>query len=377
MAKRSKVELFEQIRKANAGPESPSIRQLSRSFGVHRRMVRTALETAVPPPRKVAERPSPSLGAWKATIDGWLKADEVVPRKQRHTARRIFERLCDEHDAEVSESSVRRYVGEVKKKRALSLPDVCVPQTHLLAEEAEVDFGQVSFYLCGVMVEAWMFVMRLSASGKSFHRIYFNQAQEVFLDGHVRAFEHFEGIPKRIRYDNLKPAVIRVLKGRDRIESERFIALRSHYGFDSFFCHPGVEGAHEKGGVEGEVGRFRRRHMVPMPDVESLAALNVLVALGDERDDARHIAGRHLTSTWPVPSTAGWTPRAASACASASIRSRSVMPDAASMSPSGLTASVRSTDPPWWPVTKEHSAKGPRASSLTTTSRCCSSSPVP
>ncbi len=295
MAKRSKVELFEQIRKARSGADSPSIRELSREFGVHRRMVRTALEAAVPPPRKVASRPSPSLGPWKATIDAWLAGDELVPKKQRHTARRIFERLCDEHEAEVSESSVRRYVGAAKKKRSLSLPDVCVPQSHPLAEEAEVDFGQVSFYLGGVMVEAWMFVMRLSASGKAFHRIYFNQAQEVFFDGHARAFLHLGGIPKRIRYDNLKPAVIRVLKGRDRLESERFIALRSHYGFDSFFCHPGVEGAHEKGGVEGEVGRFRRRHMVPMPDVDSLMALNVVVAKGDERDDARHIAGRHLS----------------------------------------------------------------------------------
>jgi hypothetical protein len=140
-----------------------------------------------------------------------------------------------------------------------------------------------------------MFVMRLSASGKGFHRVYFNQAQEVFLDGHVRAFAHFGGVPGRIRYDNLKPAVVRVMKGRGRIETERFIAMRSHYGFQSFFCQPGVKGAHEKGGVEGEVGRFRRRHMVPVPKVTSMAALNDLVALGDERDDSRHIQARRMT----------------------------------------------------------------------------------
>jgi hypothetical protein len=85
------------------------------------------------------------------------------------------------------------------------------------------------------------------------------------------------------------------MKGRGRIETERFIAMRSHYGFESFFCQPGVKGAHEKGGVEGEVGRFRRRHMVPVPDVPTLAALNELVALGDERDDHRHIESRRLT----------------------------------------------------------------------------------
>ena len=88
-----------------------------------------------------------------------------------------------------------------------------------------------------------MFVMRLSASGRSYHVAYLNEAQEVFLDGHVQAFEHFGGVPERIRYDNLKAAVVRVLKGRDRVESDRFVALRSHYGFDSFFCARASPGA--------------------------------------------------------------------------------------------------------------------------------------
>jgi len=87
----------------------------------------------------------------------------------------------------------------VKKRWALALPDVCVPQHHPLGDEPEVDFGQVGFALDGESVEDWMFVMRLSASGKRFHRIYVNQAQELFLDGHVAAFAHFGGAPKRIR----------------------------------------------------------------------------------------------------------------------------------------------------------------------------------
>jgi hypothetical protein len=144
-------------------------------------------------------------------------------------------------------------------------------------------------------VTCWMFVMRVSHSGRAFHLAFGNQAQESFLEGHVRAFEHFGGVPGRIRCDNLKPAVVRVLRGRDRAESERFIALRSQYGFDSFFCRPGVEGAHEKGGVEGEIGRFRRRHLVPVPAVRSLAELNDLIATAYGEDDARVITGRPIT----------------------------------------------------------------------------------
>ncbi|MBB1032592.1 transposase family protein, partial [Dietzia sp. SLG310A2-38A2] len=116
------------------------------------------------------------------------------------------------------------------------------------------------------------------------------QAQESFFDGHVRAFAAFGGVPVgMIRYDNLKPAVTRVALGRDRFEHPRFVALRSHYGFDSFYCIPGKDGAHEKGGVEGEIGRFRRRHLTPVPKVDSLAELNELIAAADARDDARRI----------------------------------------------------------------------------------------
>ena len=102
-------------------------------------------------------------------------------------------------------------------------------------------------------------------------------------------------MPARIRYDNLTPAVTRVLKGRDRDEADRFVALRSHFGFDAFFCAPGSEGAHEKGGVEGEVGRFRRRHLVPVPKVATMAELDAILAAADRADDARRIEGRRET----------------------------------------------------------------------------------
>ena len=287
--------LFEQIRKTRRDEPDVSVRELARRFGTHRRTVREALVSAVPAPRKLVERVSPVLEPWKPMIDAWLIADREMPRKQRHTARRVWQRLVDEHDAQVGESTVRRYVADARRRLPPVLVEVKVPQSHPLGAEAEIDFGQVSFFLAGLLTEGWMFVFRLSASGKAFHRVYLNQAQQAFFDGHVRAFDHIGGVPGRVRYDNLKPAVIRVLQGRDRLESDQFIALRSHYGFDSFFCTPGIDGAHEKGGVEGEVGRFRRRHMVPVPRVGSMMELNELVAAGDRADDLRRVAGRAIT----------------------------------------------------------------------------------
>ncbi len=140
-----------------------------------------------------------------------------------------------------------------------------------------------------------MFVMRLSHSGRAVHVCFPSEGQEAFLEGHVVAFARFGGVSGRVRYDNLKAAVARVLAGRERVESDRFTALRSHFGFDAFFCAPGIEGAHEKGVVEGEVGRFRRRHLVPVPRVGNLAELNALLEAADRLDDQRHIAGRLAT----------------------------------------------------------------------------------
>ncbi len=289
------MELYEQIRKTRQREPSVSIRELARRFHVHRREVRQALASAVPPPRRVPVRPAPVLGPWKAVIDAWLEADRTAPRKQRHTARRVWQRLVEEHGVDVGESTVRRYVADVRRRQELPLVEVAVPQHHPLGEEAEVDFGTVSVYLGGLLTEVSLFLLRLSASGRSYPHAYLNEAQEVFLDGHVRAFEHLGGVPGRIRYDNLKAAVARVLRGRNRIEAERFVALRSHYGFDSFFCLPGPGGAHEKGGVEGEVGRFRRRHLVPVPHVGSMAELNDLLVAAAARDDRRHIDHRRIS----------------------------------------------------------------------------------
>lgn len=292
---RSKVELFEQIRR-DSRDRQLSIRELAAKHHTHRRTVRQALGNAVPPPRQAyPARRRPVIDRYAEVIDGWLLTDREVPRKQRHTARRVWQRLVAEHGATCAEVTVSRYVARRKLELGLDAVEVAVPQTHAPGAEAEVDFGEFYARIAGVLVKAWLFVMRLSCSGKAFHVAFTTQAQEAFLEGHVLAFDCFGGVPGRIRYDNLKPAVTRVLKGRDRAEAERFVALRSHYGFDSFFCVPGKAGAHEKGGVEGEIGRFRRRHLTPIPGVACLAELNDLIRLDDARDDARVITGRPVT----------------------------------------------------------------------------------
>ncbi|MDE2746203.1 MAG: hypothetical protein OXI41_09525 [Chloroflexota bacterium] len=144
----------------------------------------------------------------------------------------------------------------------------------------------------GESTELLMFVMRRSHSGRAVHVCFPSEGQEAFLEGHAIAFERFGRAPGRVRYDNLKAAAVRGLAGRDRVESDRFTAPRSHFGFDAFFCRPAIEGAYEKGGVEGEVRRFRRRHLVPVPRVGSLAEQNALREAADCLDDEHHIGSR-------------------------------------------------------------------------------------
>jgi transposase len=286
------VELFEVIR-CEFRDQDVSIRELAARHGVHRRTVRAALANAVPPQRKTPVRRSPAVGAYQDTVRAWLVEDLSAPRKQRHTARRIWQRLIEEKGGVMAESSVRHLVARLRRELNSGRSLVSVPQTHPEGREAEVDFGEFYVVIAGVLTKLWMFVLRLSHSGRAVHVAYANQASESFLDGHVRAFEALGGVPTgMIRYDNLTPAVIRVLLGRDRWQNPRFVALRSHYGYKSFFCLPGIEGAHEKGGVEGEIGRFRRRHLTPVPQMGSLAELNAVMAAADIADETRRIAAR-------------------------------------------------------------------------------------
>jgi transposase len=288
------VEQFEQIRRDHAR-EGLSIRELASRHGVHRRAVRQALESAIPPAKRPPEsRPAPKLGPYRPVIDEILKADRKAPRKQRHTARRIWQRLVEEHGAGVSERQVCRYV-QVKRRELGDVGEVFVPLISDAGVEGEVDWGQAKVLLRGELVEVHLFEMRACFSGAAFVMAFESETQQAFLEGHVRALEWHAGVFDLIRYDNLKSAVVRVLRGRRRVESDRFVALRSHYRFESSFCLPGQQGAHEKGGVEGDIGRFRRRHLVPVPEVASMQELNELLEGACWRDLERTITGQAET----------------------------------------------------------------------------------
>jgi transposase len=289
------MELFEQIRR-DRDREGLSIRALAERHGVHRRAVRQALVSPVPPAKRSPLcRPAPKLGAYRALIDAWLEADREAPRKQHHTAKRIWSRLVDEHGADVAETTVREYVRQRKRAMGWPVGEVFIPQTHAPGVGAEVDWGEAQVDLAGARTKVQLFLMRASFSGASFCQASLVGTQQAFLELHVEAFEWFGGVFEEIRFDNLTSAVKQVLRGRRRVETDRFVALRSHYLFESQFTTPGIVGAHEKGGVEGEVGRFRRNHLVPVPGVASLAELNTLILAGCEADLGRRIAGRSLT----------------------------------------------------------------------------------
>jgi transposase len=283
------VELFEQIRR-DYEFGGATISGVAKKYGVHRRMVRQALNDARPPERKQPERQRPVLSAVVPFINGILATDQRMPRKQRHTARRIWKRIRAEMpESTISESTIRQYVRSKKKQMGITGLTTCVPQCYSPGREGQVDWYESWAELGGVVVKLQAFTMRSMHSGSAFHRAYFRPTQQAFFEAHELAFAYFGGVFQTLRYDNLKAAVKKILRGYRREETERFIAFRSHWRFASEFCNPG-EG-HEKGGVEGEVCYFRRNHWVPLPKAVDLEDLNQQLMKGCREDEHRQIAG--------------------------------------------------------------------------------------
>ncbi|MGH9603799.1 MAG: IS21 family transposase, partial [Terriglobales bacterium] len=196
-------------------------------------------------------------------------------------------------EVSIGEATVRRYVSLRRLELGLDGRQVFVPQSYGWGQEAQVDWYEAVARLSGEPHKVYIFAMRSMASGDAFHRAYSNATQQALLEAHELAFSYFGGVFGTLRYDNMALLVKKILRGRQREETDRIIAFRSHWGFQSQYCNPAS--GHEKGGVEGEVGWFRRNCLVPVPEAATLAALNEHVLEMCARNRARTITGRSQT----------------------------------------------------------------------------------
>lgn len=261
------VEVYNRVRFACL-KQGMSQREAARVFGKDRKTIAKMLEHAVPPgyQRKAPPR-RPALDGFTGVIDEILRQDQAVIKKQRHTAKRIFERLRDEHGYQGSLTTVTYYVREHKQRSK----EVFVPLFHSPGH-AQVDFGETKGVIGGVACKIHYFAMSLPHSDAIFVKAYPAETTEAFCDGHVSAFAHFGGVPQSIVYDNTKIAVARILGDRTRVRTRRFIELQSHYLFEDKFGRPRC--GNDKGKVEGMVGYVRRNFMVPAPRYDSFEDLN-------------------------------------------------------------------------------------------------------
>ena len=283
------MDQYEMVRTAHRVYKK-SIRQIARETGHTRRTIRKVLAGKEPKYRREKEPACPVMDPVAGVVDGWLKADRDKPVKQRHTAHRVWQRLVDEHDFTGAEPTVRRWVRERKIGWGWSRPTAVVPLDPEQAREAEVDWGTAWVRMGGEDRQVKLFCMRSRYSGKAFVRAYPWERQEMFLDGHIRAFDWYGGVFPVLVFDNLKTAVKQILRGKARVEQARFTSFRAHYTFEARFCNPAK--GREKGGVEVLVGYARRNFLVPVPEVADFDDLNAQLLERCQSDGQRRIGGR-------------------------------------------------------------------------------------
>ena len=266
--------------------EKVSKRQIRRDYRIGSETLDKILANAEPPGyRQRSPRAKPKLGEFIGIIDQILFDDRDAPVKQRHTAKRIFERLRDEHGYEGSSSQVRAAVAD----RRLHSREVFVPLSQPPGE-AQFDFGEATVEIDGARCKAALAVMTLPYSDAFFVSAFPRECTETFQAGHVRAFEFFGGVPTKTAYDNTSIAVTKVMGGSERELTREFLALESHYLFRHRFCR--VARGNEKGHVENLVGYSRRNFLVPVPAFDSFSSLNRHLEDRCERDLDRQVRGK-------------------------------------------------------------------------------------
>jgi transposase len=283
---RSDMELWTEVRRRVLTGEL-SQRAACREYSLGWWTLKKILTHEQPPGyRRKEPKAKPKLAAFLPIIEQILEDDKSAPKKQRHTAKRIWERLRDEHGFAGCYTIVKDAVHEWKQSHR----EVFLPLTHPPGE-AQVDFGEATIRLAGQETKVALFVMTLPYSGAIFIQAFPRECTETFLEGHRLACEYFGGVPRRISYDNLAIAVIEVLAGRERKLTREFLRLESHYLFQHHFCL--VRRANEKGHVERLLGCARKNFLVPVPEVDTLSALNITL-LARCRDDLTHrTRGKH------------------------------------------------------------------------------------
>ena len=270
-----------------------NISEVARKTGHARNTVKKAINGEPWGYKERKNQPHPVLGPYLEIIDTWLKGDKEQPKKQRHSAHRIYTRLVNEYGFDGAESTVRHHVRIRKIILGVNAPRAFIPSDPEVGIEAEVDWGTAKAILSGNPVHLKYFCMRSKYSGKHFIRFYPCERQQAFFDAHIHAFAFFGGVFPTLIYDNLTTAVQKVLHGKGRIEQESYSKFKAYYNFESRFCNPAS--GNEKGGVEGLVGFARRNYMVPIPEADTLEELNEnilkeCIAYGDHK-----IAGRERT----------------------------------------------------------------------------------
>jgi len=266
--------------------EERSKRSVMKEEGLHWETLQKMLSHSRPPGYRRVNKCGRKIDAYAEWVQATLDSDREVPRKQRHTAKRIFERLKAERGYEGGYTAVKELVAELKTVKG----EVFVPLIHRPGE-AQVDFGHALVNVGGVLKKRPFFVMSLPYSDGFFVQVFERENTESFWEGHVRAFKFFGAVPGRISYDNSRIAVARMLGGRERKLTDGFLQLQSHYLFKEHFCRPAR--GNEKGVVEGIVRYSRANFLVPVPQVRALEELNAGLEESCREDLKRRLRGKH------------------------------------------------------------------------------------
>jgi transposase len=266
--------------------EGLSKRQACRKYKINFRTLQKILSHEEPPEyQQKGCRPKPKLDPFLPIIHEILQADKKQSIKQRHTSKKIFERLRDEHGYTGGKTVVQDEVRRWRRRKT----EVFMPLAHPPGW-AQLDFGEAKAVYRGREIKVMFCVMVLPHSDAFFCQVFPRECTETFQEGHRRAFEFFGGVPKRISYDNSKIAVRKIVCRRGETPTREFLRLQSHYLFEHHFCQ--IYRPNEKGNVEGMIGFARRNFMVPIPEFDDFETFNRRLADDCRKDMERKLWGQ-------------------------------------------------------------------------------------